>query len=76
MARRQLERLNGPMVRFQFRLALRPGRPAQSLPQHPAIIDAVTGADPEAAARAVAAHLDDVVEQLRVSAERRPAPRV
>ncbi|MFF9136426.1 hypothetical protein ACF09G_02450 [Streptomyces albogriseolus] len=35
-----------------------------------------TGADPEAAARAVAAHLDDVVEQLRVSAERTPAPRV
>ncbi len=72
VARRQLDRLNGPMVRFQFRLALRPGRPAQSLPQHLAIIDAV-GADPEAAARAVAAHLDDVIEQLRASAA---APRV
>ncbi|MEU0655195.1 hypothetical protein ACWEV9_16700 [Streptomyces albogriseolus] len=35
-----------------------------------------TGADPESAARAVAAHLDDVVEQLRVPAERTPAPRV
>lgn len=35
VARRQLERLNGPMVRFQFRLALRPGRPAQSLAAAP-----------------------------------------
>ncbi|WP_053913209.1 GntR family transcriptional regulator [Streptomyces sp. SCSIO 75703] len=74
VARRHLERLNGPMVRFQFRLALRPGRPAQSLPQHLAIIDAVVGGDAPAAARAAAAHLDDVIEQLRASAGPAPAP--
>ncbi|MET8115967.1 GntR family transcriptional regulator [Streptomyces prasinus] len=74
IARRQLERLNGPMVRFQFRLALRPGRPSQSLPQHLAIIDAVVGGDAPAAARAAEAHLDDVIEQLRSSAAAVPAP--
>ncbi|MEU6763752.1 GntR family transcriptional regulator [Streptomyces sp. NPDC046853] len=68
VARRQLERLNGPMVRFQFRLALRPGRPAQSLQQHLDIIDGIVSGDAPAAARAVAAHLDDVIEQLRSSA--------
>ncbi|MFJ7085895.1 GntR family transcriptional regulator [Streptomyces griseus] len=65
VARRHLDRLNGRMVRFQFRLAQRPGRPAQSLPQHLAIIDAVLSADPSAAARAAAAHLDDVIQQLQ-----------
>ncbi|CAM5275499.1 MULTISPECIES: GntR family transcriptional regulator [Streptomyces] len=65
VARRTLDRLNGPMVRFQFRLALRPGRPARSLPQHLAIIEAVVGGDAAAAAEAAAAHLDDVIEQLR-----------
>jgi DNA-binding GntR family transcriptional regulator len=53
------------MVRYQFRLALRPGRPAQSLPQHLAIIDGVVAGDADAAEAAVAAHLDSVVEQLQ-----------
>lgn len=68
VARRQLERLNGPMVRYQFRLALRPGRPAQSLQQHLDIIDGIVSGDATAAARAAAAHLNDVIEQLRSSA--------
>lgn len=62
-----LDRLNGQMVRFQFRLALRPGRPAQSLPQHVAIIDAVLSGDAEAAEAASRAHLDNVVEALRAT---------
>ncbi|WP_320777590.1 GntR family transcriptional regulator [Streptomyces sp. CRN 30] len=69
VARRQLDRLNGPMVRFQFRLALRPGRPAQSLRQHLDIIDAVAGGDAAAAAAAAAAHLEDVIEQLTAQAD-------
>ncbi|GHB18297.1 MULTISPECIES: GntR family transcriptional regulator [Streptomyces] len=68
VARRQLERLNGPMVRYQFRLALRPGRPAQSLQQHLDIIDGIVSGDATAAARAAAVHLNDVIEQLRSSA--------
>ncbi|RCG17471.1 GntR family transcriptional regulator [Streptomyces reniochalinae] len=62
-----LDRLNGQMVRYQFRLALRPGRPTQSLPQHRAIIDAILAGDPAAAERAARAHLDSVIEQLRAT---------
>ncbi|WP_405807118.1 GntR family transcriptional regulator [Streptomyces sp. NBC_01187] len=62
-----LDRLNGQMVRYQFRLSLRPGRPAQSLPQHLAIIDAILAGDPEAAEAASRAHLDSVVEALRAT---------
>lgn len=65
VAKRQLDRLNGPMVRYQFRLSLRPGRPAHSLQQHLDIVDAVADGDAEAATAAAAAHLADVVEQLR-----------
>ncbi|SEG93049.1 transcriptional regulator, GntR family [Actinacidiphila yanglinensis] len=67
VAKRQLERLNTQMVRFQFRLALRPGRPQESLPQLLAIIDAVTAGDPEAADAAAEAQLGSVIEQLRLS---------
>ncbi len=38
-----LDKLNAPLVRHQFRLSLRPGRPQESLPEHLAIIAAVTG---------------------------------
>lgn len=68
VARRQLEQFNGPMVRHQFRLASRPGRPAQSLRHHLDIIQAVVAGDATEAARAAAAHLDDVIEQLRATA--------
>ncbi len=64
-----LERLNAQMVRYQFRLASRPGRPAQSLPQHLAIIEAVVSGDPAAAERAARAHIDSVIEQLRATRE-------
>jgi DNA-binding GntR family transcriptional regulator len=67
-----LDRLNAQMVRYQFRLASRPGRPAQSLPQHLAIIDAVVAADPAAAEQAAHAHLDSVIEQLLATNE--PGP--
>ncbi len=64
-----LDRLKGQMVRYQFRLALRPGRPGKSLPQHLAIIDAVVSGDPAAAEAAARAHLDSVIEELRASPE-------
>ncbi len=69
VARRQLEQFNGPMVRHQFRLASRPGRPAQSLQHHLDIIEAVVAGDAAAAGRAAAAHLDDVIDQLRATAD-------
>ncbi len=65
IAARQLERLNVQMVRFQFRLALRTGRPQEALPQLLAIIDAVTAGDPTAADTAAEAQLASVIDQLR-----------
>ncbi|MCL2782362.1 MAG: GntR family transcriptional regulator [Propionibacteriaceae bacterium] len=70
VASRQLDRLNNQMVRYQFRLALRPGRSAESLIQHMAIINAVLDREPEAAAAAITAHLDSVIEQLRATPPR------
>ncbi|MFC4496969.1 GntR family transcriptional regulator [Streptomyces ovatisporus] len=64
-ASRVLERLRGQNVRHQFRLAMHPGRPAVSLPEHLAIIDGICTHDPEAAERAARAHLRSVIEALR-----------
>ncbi|WP_255955049.1 GntR family transcriptional regulator [Streptomyces odontomachi] len=67
VAQTLLDRLNGQMVRYQFRLALRPGRPAQSLPQHLAIIDAIVAGDPPGAEAAARTHVDSVIEMLRAT---------
>ncbi|MFJ8869015.1 GntR family transcriptional regulator [Streptomyces sp. NPDC102473] len=61
-----LERLNGQLVRHRFQLALRPGRPQQSLSEHLAMIDAIRARDPQAAEAAVRSHLASVIEALRV----------
>ncbi|PGH51954.1 GntR family transcriptional regulator [Streptomyces sp. Ru87] len=70
VAQSLLDRLNGQMVRHQFRLALRPGRPAQSLPQHLAMIEAITAGDPDAAETAARDHLDSVIRELRATPDR------
>ncbi|MBV9381522.1 MAG: FCD domain-containing protein, partial [Streptosporangiaceae bacterium] len=56
-------------VRHQFQLALRPGRPQASLPQHLAIIDAIAARRPEAAEEAARGHLRSVIAALRASPE-------
>jgi DNA-binding GntR family transcriptional regulator len=61
-----LERLHAQLVRHQFQLALRPGRPEVSLPEHLAIAHAVAGRRPVDADRAVRAHLASVIEALRL----------
>ncbi|MGI5169090.1 GntR family transcriptional regulator [Spirillospora sp. CA-253888] len=68
-----LERLRAQNVRHQFRLAMHPGRPAVSLPEHRAIIDAVCARDPEAAERAARDHLRSVIRTLRQVAQDGPA---
>ncbi|MCX5398992.1 GntR family transcriptional regulator [Streptomyces sp. NBC_00102] len=60
-----LERLNGQLVRHQFQLALRPGRPQQSLSEHLAMIEAIVAGEPQAAEQAVRAHLSSVIDVLR-----------
>ncbi|MER7938844.1 GntR family transcriptional regulator [Streptomyces sp. NPDC093272] len=59
-----LERLNAQLVRHRFQLALRPGRPQQSLSEHLAMIEAITARDPQAAEAAVRAHLTSVIDAL------------
>jgi DNA-binding GntR family transcriptional regulator len=60
-----LERLNAQLVRHRFQLALRPGRPQHSLSEHLAMIEAIRSRDPQAAEKAVRAHLAGVIEALR-----------
>jgi DNA-binding GntR family transcriptional regulator len=71
-----LERLHAQLVRHQFRLALRPGRPEVSLPEHVAIARAVAGRRPEEADRAVRAHLVSVIAALQEdnASVREPSP--
>src|SRR6202034_3102934 len=60
-----LERLNGQLVRHQFQLSLRPGRPQASLPEHLAIIAAIIGRRPAEAEEATRRHLHSVIAALR-----------
>jgi DNA-binding GntR family transcriptional regulator len=60
-----LERLRAQSVRHQFKLAMHPGRPNVSLPEHLAIIDAICAHDPVAAEEAARAHLRSVIKALR-----------
>ncbi|WP_432534326.1 GntR family transcriptional regulator [Kineococcus arenarius] len=64
-----LDRLNAQIVRHQFRLALRTGRPQVSLPEHLAIIDAIVRRDPAAAEQAARTHLASVIAALQESAD-------
>jgi DNA-binding GntR family transcriptional regulator len=59
-----LERLHAQLVRHQFRLALRPGRPQVSLREHLAIIEAVCDGRPEDAQAAAQNHLRSVIGAL------------
>jgi DNA-binding GntR family transcriptional regulator len=62
-----LQRLNAQIVRHQYRLSLRAGRPQVSLPGHLAIIKAITARDPAAAEAAARRHLQSVITALRES---------
>jgi DNA-binding GntR family transcriptional regulator len=59
-----LERLNGQLVRHQFQLSLRRGRPQASLPEHLAIIAAIAGRQPAEAEEATRRHLRSVIAAL------------
>ncbi len=64
-----LERLNGQLVRHQFQLSLRPGRPQASLPEHLAMISAITRRRPAEAEEATRSHLRSVITALRETEE-------
>ncbi|GAA3208007.1 GntR family transcriptional regulator [Actinocorallia longicatena] len=75
-ARTILSRLQGQIVRHQFRLSLQPGRSLVSLGQHERIVDAIVARDPEAAEAAMRAHLDDVISQISAFAKPHAEPAV
>jgi len=64
-----LERLHAQIVRHQFQLALRPGRPEKSLSEHLAIVDAIAERRPDDAEAAARRHLSSVIEALRAAGE-------
>lgn len=65
-AAKLLRQLRDQTVRYQFSLSLVPGRPAVSLPQHEAIVAAVTAREPEEAEQAMRRHLASVLDAYRV----------
>lgn len=65
-ARRLISTLNSQTVRYQYRTILIPGRPAASLAEHEAIVDAVLARDPDAAEDAMRAHLFNVARAVRL----------
>jgi DNA-binding GntR family transcriptional regulator len=66
-AQRLIRALNSQMVRYQFRTILIQGRSAQSIEEHTAIVEALTGGRPEAAERAMRRHLNQVATALHAS---------
>jgi DNA-binding GntR family transcriptional regulator len=64
-----LERLHGQIVRHQFQLALRPGRPETSLGEHLAILSAIADRRPDDAELATRRHLGSVIEALRATGD-------
>jgi DNA-binding GntR family transcriptional regulator len=75
-ATRLLRQLRDQTVRHQFTLSLVPGRPSVSLPQHEAIVEAITAGKPEQAQQAMHEHLESVVRAFEAlsAAVAQPAP--
>lgn len=67
VAAETIKRLRGQAVRYQYRLAQKPGRPAESLPQHLAIIEGICSRDANAAANAMQAHLNSVAVEIKAT---------
>ena len=64
-AARLLRQLRDQTVKHRFTLALVPGRPSVSLPQHEAIVAAVAAQDAAGAEREMREHLRSVIEALQ-----------
>jgi DNA-binding GntR family transcriptional regulator len=64
-AARLLRQLRDQTVRHQFSLSVVPGRPTVSLPQHEAIVAAISAREPEQAERAMHSHLQGVIDAFR-----------
>ncbi|WP_104525236.1 GntR family transcriptional regulator [Blastococcus atacamensis] len=67
-------RLQGQLVRHQFQLSLRPGRPRVSLSGLSDLVHAITDRDPERAEAAAGAHLRGVITALSESSPSESSP--
>jgi DNA-binding GntR family transcriptional regulator len=61
---RLIHSLNARTVRYQYRTILIPGRPAASLAEHAAIVDAVSAGDAAGAEAAMRRHLTNVADAV------------
>ena len=64
-ALRLIRALNSQTVRYQYRTILIPGRPAASVAEHAAIVEAVIAGHPEEAEDAMRSHLFNVAEAVQ-----------
>lgn len=62
---RLLRQLRDQTVRHQFSLSLVPGRPSVSLPQHEAIVAAISARKPDEAQQAMHEHLQSVIQAFQ-----------
>src|SRR4051794_614581 len=62
-------RLQAQLVRHQFQLSLRPGRPRVSLAGLAAVVDAVVSRDPDRAEAAAVTHVRSVISELENAAQ-------
>lgn len=64
VAAHMVSNLRNRAAHHKYRLALMPGRPAESLEQHAAIVDAIVAGDADGAAAAMHDHLASVIDVL------------
>ena len=64
-AARLIQSLNAQTVRYQYRTILIPGRPAASVAEHSAIVEAVTAGRSDEAERAMRRHLFNVADAVQ-----------
>ena len=62
---RLIHALNSQSVRYQYRTILIPGRPAASVAEHTAIVEAVIAGQPDDAEQAMRSHLFNVAQALQ-----------
>jgi DNA-binding GntR family transcriptional regulator len=67
-----LDRLRTQSVRYHFRVALLPGRPAVGLREHLDVVEAVCSGDPDVAEQTMRSHLLSVVSALQELATNQP----
>jgi DNA-binding GntR family transcriptional regulator len=64
-ARRLIRALNSQTVRYQYRTILIPGRPAASVAEHTAIVEAVVAGRADEAEAAMRSHLFNVAQAVQ-----------